>query len=180
MNGYFTVCCTERSQHYYIDFLLSRYEDLNLKYSFSSVLGYLSSPLLMAGTAVLCYDEKDTICGAFSYIHGTGENNYQDRHIIQIQAAYLDKAYRHSRWFVEGLRFLTEHLHDQEEEVTDIQFWAPGDDRSRRLFSKFAIPLTAAGSPNRDMEGYQTTVEELRDYLYSTVIIRDRKQDFTV
>ncbi|QCT03704.1 hypothetical protein E6C60_2993 [Paenibacillus algicola] len=180
MNGYFTVCCTERSQHHYIDFLLSRYEDLNLKYSFSAALGYLASPLLMAGTAMLCYDEEDQICGAFSYIHGTGEHDYQDRHMIQIQAAYLDKAYRVSRWFVEGLRFLAEHLHDQEEEVTDIQFWAPGDARSQRLFSKFAVPLKVEGAPSGDMEGYRVTVEELFDYLLGTAILRDRQQGFTV
>lgn len=164
-NGHFSVCRTMLQEHRYIDFLLARYDELNLPYSFPVSLSYLASPLLMGGTAILCYDRKDELCGALSYIHGTGEHNYEDRDIIQIQVAYLADSCRSTRRFYEGLRFLTKHLAGQEENIQEICFWAPGNARNRRLFCKFAEPVATAQQPEGPLDGYRICMKQLQDYL---------------
>lgn len=163
--GHFSVCRTLFHEHRYIDFLLARYDELNLPYSFPVSLSYLASPLLMGGTAILCYDGNDEVCGALSYIHGTGEHNYEDRDIIQIQVAYLADACRSTRRFYEGLRFLTNCLAGQEENIQEIRFWAPGNARSRRLFCKFAEPVATAQQPEGPLDGYRVYMKQLQDYL---------------
>lgn len=174
MNGYFSVCRTTRYQHHYIDFLLARYNDLNLKYPFPVSLSYMASPLLMDGAAILCFDDKDEICGACGYIHGTGEKDYEDRHIIQIQVAYLAESCRSTRWFFEGLRFLAEHLSDQEEEIQEILFWVPGDSPNRRLYSKFAELTSTVEQPGSSLAGYRVHIAQLQDYLSSLTPFRER------
>ncbi|WP_221443732.1 hypothetical protein [Paenibacillus sp. JGP012] len=157
-------------QHRYMDFLLAHYSELNLPYSFSTTLSYISSPLFMTGSAILCFDEEDETAGAFGFIHGTGEQNYEDQHVVQLQVAFIVNKHRGSQIFIEGLRFLVQHLDDHVHEVVPVQeirFWAPHDGSMHRLFSKFAEQVSSKTLGAGTLSAYAVKLAELRAYLAS-------------
>ncbi|MDQ0171249.1 hypothetical protein [Paenibacillus tundrae] len=175
MSGYFSVCSTYMYQHRYMDFLLANYKELNMPYPFPVTLSYISSPLLIHGGAILYFDDEDEPAGALGYIYGTGENDYEDRHVIQIQVAFLTEQNRGSRLFLEGLCFLIQHLAEQAdaELPQEIHFWTAKDVRKHRLFSKFAKQSENVEGEYGGMSGYKVSLAHLRTYI--TSLSRDRR-----
>lgn len=165
MSFYFSVCSTYNYHSKYIDFLLEHYTDLQLPYPFAATLGYIASPLLMGNEAVLAFNDEDQVVGAFGYIHGTGEKDYRDVQIIQIQSVYITKAYRGTGLFVQGLQFLLEHVSMQPTAVEELRFWAPNQPDSHKLFSKFATLVAGRHSESVPVSEYRLSPEELRTYL---------------
>ncbi|WP_127533946.1 hypothetical protein [Paenibacillus kobensis] len=157
----FNVCSTEMYQRKYMDFLLTYYEDLRLPYSFPIAFGFIASPVLLGEECFLCLDEEGDAIGAFSYIHGTGEENYKDRHIVQLQVAYLKPSYRCTTLFLQGLQTLAEHLNELNEEVQELVFWTETDGDSTRLFDKFALRTSIGES----VIEYRVTLPLLNAYL---------------
>ncbi len=92
----------------------------------------------MEKEAILIFNDEDELVGAIGYIHGTGEYNYENREIIQIQTVFIDEAYRHTRLFYRGLQFLAQHLQESAQPITELRFWAPAHAELYQLFSKFA------------------------------------------
>ncbi|BAU28376.1 hypothetical protein DFP93_107157 [Aneurinibacillus soli] len=138
MDYYFQICATERYQEKYITFLLQHHKELNLPYPFPVLLSFMASPVLMQGEAVLCFNPDYEVIGALSYIYGTGDHNYQDTHIVQIQAVFLVDERRKTRLFLEGLQFLTQYIAQLDRKVTEFRFWTPAKRDLRRLFAKLA------------------------------------------
>lgn len=169
MTCYFSVCSTYMYHSAYIDYLLKHYTDLRLPYSFPVSLSYISSPLLTGREAVLAFNDEEQIVGAFGYIHGTGEQEYKDEHIIQIQVVHILKAYRGTGLFLHGLQFLLEHLSLQRPAVRELRFWVPNRQDHHKLFSKFATPLanlsTGKSGDPAPVEEYRLTIEELKTFL---------------
>jgi len=163
---YFQVCSTEVYQERYILFLLQHYEDLQSPYPFPISLSYLASPILMRNEAIICFDEDHNVIGALGYIHGTGEHNYEDTHVIQIQSLYLLEPYRRSRLFLEGLRFLIQHLEQlyKPAPVSEIRFWAPSSPYLRRLLSKLATRTFPSHSEAGTIDEYYSTLAEWQLY----------------
>ncbi|GMK48783.1 hypothetical protein PghCCS26_59130 [Paenibacillus glycanilyticus] len=157
----FSVCATEACQRKYMDFLLANYEDLRLPYPFLVAFGFIASPILMGQECVLCLDGEGEVIGAFGYIHGTGEGNYEDRHVVQLQVALLSESYRCTRFFLEGLQMLARHLNELNGAVNELVFWTGMDDYAIRLFNKFA-ERTGDGEL---AIGYQVTLRQLNKYL---------------
>lgn len=166
MNYYFSVCSTYMYHSTYMDFMLEHYTDLGLPYPFLEALGYIASPLLMGKEAILAFDEDDQLAGAFGYIHGTGERDYEDEQIIQIQSVYIKETHRCTGLFAQGLQFLLEHLALQEPAVEELRFWTPGSADHHKLFSKFATLIVnkSSGASSR-IEEYRVSLEELKTYL---------------
>ncbi|MFD0960249.1 hypothetical protein [Paenibacillus chungangensis] len=165
MGYYMAECATEMYMRNYMEFLLENYTELKLPYSFPVAFSYLASPVLLSRESFLCFDEEDEVVGAFGYIHGTGERNYENVHVIQLQVAYIKEGHRCTRLFLEGLRYLSEFLAERDEGVREIRFWAGVDAYSERLFSKFARQTARIESERGILCGYVVTVPELRDYL---------------
>ncbi|MNM92574.1 hypothetical protein D3C81_1049120 [compost metagenome] len=167
MDYYFSPCLTNVYQHQYIDFVMEHYIDLNLPYPFEESFGYIVSPLLMDGVSILCFDDEDEIAGAFSYIYGTGEHEYTDRHIIQVQVAFIVEQHRRTGLFAKSLQYLLQHLEAESstEQVTELRFWTACNDYSRRLFEKFAERYATAESERGQLDGYRMLVSELRTYV---------------
>ncbi|RXZ83258.1 hypothetical protein EBB07_08010 [Paenibacillaceae bacterium] len=153
MGFYFQVCRTEPYMENYITFVLEHYRELNLPYAFSVSLSFLASPALTEGSAFLCFNEDDEIVGAFGYIRGTAEHQYEDTHVGQIQIAYLDERYRRSRLFAESLQYLVQHNANQLHPVQTFKFWVPSKLELHRLFSKLA-------SREASWETAQGTIDE--------------------
>lgn len=161
MYASFSVCATEAYQRKYMDFLLANYEDLRLPYPFPVAFGFIASPFLMGRECFLCLDDEGEAIGAFGYIHGTGEGNYEDRHVVQLQIAFLSKPYRHTRLFLRGLQILAKNLNELNEVVTELVFWTGIDDYAIKLFDKFA-ERTRVGEL---AVGYRLTLRHLNAYL---------------
>ncbi|SDE93217.1 hypothetical protein SAMN04488542_103256 [Fontibacillus panacisegetis] len=167
MDYYFSPCITNMYQHRYVDFLLEHYTELKLTYPFQEAFSYIVSPLLMEGVSILCFDNEEETAGAFSYIYGTGEHDYTDRHIVQIQVAFIVERHRRTGLFAKALQYLLEHIEADEskEQVTELRFWTACNDYNRRLFEKFAERYAMAENECGQMDGYRVLISELRTYL---------------
>lgn len=167
MDYYFSPCLTNMYQHRYVDFLLEHYTELNLRYPFQEGFSYIVSPLLMQGVAILCFDDEEETAGAFSYIYGTGEHEYTDRHIVQIQVVFIVERHRRTGLFAKALQYLLQYIESDEleEQVTELRFWTESNNYNRRLFEKFAERYAVAESECGQLDGYKMLTSELRTYL---------------
>ncbi|WP_134683677.1 hypothetical protein [Brevibacillus migulae] len=154
MSYYFSVCTTEMYQQKHILFLLENYKDLGLPYPFPLTLSLIASPLLMERESFLCFNEDHEVIGAFSYIFGTGEMQYEDREVVQIQAVFIREEYRGSRVFLMALQFMTEYITFMGEDVREVRFWASDDVLLRRLFSKIADRVSSVDSAFGPLDEY--------------------------
>lgn len=165
MGYYFSICSMERYQEKFIEFLLEHYSQLQLPYSFPVSLSFIASPVIMNKEAFLCFDEEtEDIVGAFGVIFGTGEDQYQDTHIVQIQIAYIVEGHRRTRLFLEGLQFLMQYIVYLDEGVTEFRFWAPADDGLRRLFGKLAERTASRETAFGLLDEYRGTFADWQAY----------------
>ncbi|GED33053.1 hypothetical protein [Brevibacillus centrosporus] len=134
----FSVCATEFYMQNYLEFLLENYSKLNLPYSFPVTLSYIASPAFMEQIAILCYSDDHEMIGTIGCILGTGENDYQDTHIAQIQVIHFLEPFRRTLLFLRTMQFFTQHLAQLPVDIRELRFWAPSDDYLRPLFSKLA------------------------------------------
>ncbi|WP_169085703.1 hypothetical protein [Paenibacillus sp. PL91] len=141
MSVHFSVCATAKYQEKYIEFLLENYEKLNLNYSFPVSLSYLSSPIFMDREAILLLDE-DEVIGAVGYIHGTGEQQYEDIHVVQIQVVFLLEKYRRGRIFMQALQFLGQHLAQLKQPPQELRFWVPDSAGLDKICARFAQKIS--------------------------------------
>lgn len=138
MNYYITRCATGMYEQKYIEFLLEHYKELNLPYSFPVGLSFISSPVLLKGEIFLAFNDDYEVIGALGYIHGTGENEYEDKEIVQIQAVYIVEEYRNTLLFIKGLQHIIQHIALTKQAVKEFRFWTAADDGMRRLCAKIA------------------------------------------
>lgn len=165
MSYYFQICATERYQEKYISFLLEHYSALNLPYSFPVTLSYIASPVLMTEEAILFFDHNDELAGALGYIYGTGEEQYQDTDIVQLQTLFLLDKYRGTRLFLEGLQYLTQYLAQLDREITELRFWVPAhDSQLRRLCGKLAQRTASSETAFGMIDEYRVSLPQLQQY----------------
>lgn len=166
MDVSFSVCATAMYQAKYLDFMLKHYDDLGMPYPFMVSFGFIASPVLMEKEAILCLDEENEVVGALGYIFGTGEKQYEDKQVVQMQAVYLDKAFRGTRLFLKGLQFLLHHLKHQPVSVTELVFWTGQDPFMNRLAAKFASLESVTESEFGRLSAYRVPVPDLEAYLH--------------
>lgn len=164
MSFYFAVCRTEMYQQKYLEFLLEHHDRLHLPYSFPVAFSFLASPVLMGRECFLCFNGEDEVVGAFGYIHGTGERDYEDMHVLQIQVFFLLPEYRGTLLFIKGLQFMTQHIAQLKDEVEELRFWTPADDYLRRLFAKVAEPAASRETVFGGIDEYRVPCQSLLAY----------------
>jgi hypothetical protein len=98
----------------------------------------------MGKDAILAFNQDDKLVGAIGYILGTGEQEYADTDVIQIQTIFIEPSYRGTRLFLRGLQFFMERLQEHDTAVTELRFWTPALDELRSLLGKFAEPAVVA------------------------------------
>jgi hypothetical protein len=138
----FRTCELEMDHEAYMKYLLQHYQELGLTYSFSLSLSFLGSPLLFGKAMLIFNEESYQIVGAAGYVYGTGANAYKDQHVCQIEIAFIQREYRCTALFLQGLQALTELIRTDNPKVEQVQFWASTDHvELKRIFSKFsALP----------------------------------------
>lgn len=164
-------CELEMDYVAYIKFLLQHHAELNLPYAFAPKLSFISSPLIF-GEAMLIYsDEPHQIVGAAGFVYGTGANNHEDRHICQVELAFLQEDYRSTFLFVRGLQALLRLMKAGEAGVKCVQFWvSESEGELQTFFSRF---LSLPGSEKQiinNLSLYKIPFHELEAYCrYSRV-----------
>ncbi|GIP33417.1 hypothetical protein [Paenibacillus sp. J2TS4] len=164
MDCYFSRCSSLFYDKKYLEFLLEHYTQLNLPYSFPAALSFLASPILMEAEAFLCFNEDYETIGALGYIYGTGENQYEDTQVVQIQIVFLLEEYRRTRLFLQGLQYLTQYIAQLDREVREIRFWAPADNDLRKLCTKVAERKTTAESVFGEIDEYRASFQAWHSY----------------
>ncbi|MFT9849466.1 hypothetical protein [Aneurinibacillus sp. REN35] len=164
MSYYFSICSSAMYQQKYLEFLLEHYNQLHLPYSFPVALSFIASPILMERESFLCFNEEHEVIGAFGYIYGTGENDYEDTHIIQMQIVFLQEEYHGTTVFLKGLQFLTQYLAQLDQEVTEFHFWAPADAYLRQLFTKIAQKVSSSETAFGTIDEYHASFSAWRTY----------------
>jgi len=165
MKFLFRPCELEMNFKSYIEFLLQHHAELNLPYSFAMKLSFVGSPLIF-GKAMLAYEEEsyDTV-GAAGFVYGTGANGYEDRHICQVEVAFILAEYRRTSLFVQGLRALIDLIREGNPEVEQVQFWTAADPTDPdKLFAKFSALPGSTRSVVNELAFYTVSFRELEAY----------------
>lgn len=155
----------EMDHEAYMNFLLRHHDQLNLPYPFALKLSFASSPLFL-GKAMLVIDEESyEMVGAAGFGHGTGPGEYEDRHICQVEVAYIVEGLRRTSLFAQGLRALLEAIRADNPDVRQVQFWiSASDERLNRLFAKFLALPGASRSIVNDLALIAVPFDELDAY----------------
>lgn len=138
----FRPCSFEMDYEAYINFLLRHHNELNLPYPFALKLSFISSPLIFGKAMLIFSEEPYQIVGAAGFVYGTGPNRYEDRHICQVEVAFLQREYQRTLLFRQGLQVLLDEMKAGNPDVEKVQFWASEDQAElESLFSKWdALP----------------------------------------
>ncbi len=164
MGYYFSKCSSELYQQKYLDFLLEHYQQLNLPYSFPVSLSFIASPFLLGDDAFLVFNDDEELIGAFGYVLGTGENQYEDTHIVQLQTVFFLEQHRCSLVLLRTLQFLTQYIAKLETEVTELRFWTAADESSRKLFGKIAERTSSVETVFGEIDAYQVPFSKWQSY----------------
>lgn len=150
MSFEFRISEFEMDHEAYIDFLLRHNDELNLPYPFAMKLSFISSPLFLGKAMLVISEESYRMVGAAGFGYGTGPGDYEDRHICQVEAAFIEKGLRCTPLFVQGLRALVNAIKAGNPDVRQVQFWAStAEEGLNRLFAKFlALPGSAKSIVN--------------------------------
>ena len=133
-------------------FLLEHDSELNLPYKFGMKLSFVASPLFLGKAMLVFSEESYEVIGAAGYVYGTGANDHQDRHVCQVEVAFIREDYRRTRLFAQSMRELVNLIRKDNPEVDTLQFWIPAADASlRRLFAKLGALPGATLSPVNEM-----------------------------
>ena len=149
----------------YMRFLLQHHDDLNLPYSFAMKLSFLASPLFNGDALLILDEERNELAGAVGIVYGTGAGSYKDRHIGQIEIAYLLPEYRQTSLFLSGLRAMIGMIKFGEPSVEQLQFWIAADnDELKELFSRLsALPDSSMELVN-GMAHFKVSLPSLEAY----------------
>lgn len=149
----------------YISFLLEHHGELNLPYSFAMKLSFIASPLVLGKALMIFNEEPYEMIGTAGFVYGTSAHDYEDRHICQVEVAFIQKAYRQTSVFAQGLRELVRVIKADNEAVQQVQFWTPVDQPDLdRLLGRFTLLPHATKSIVNNMAFYTIPFDELESY----------------
>jgi hypothetical protein len=122
-------CELEMDFKTYMKFLVGHQDDLGLPYGFAVKLSFLSAPLIYGRSMLIFQDEPYRVVGAAGFVYGTGPNDYEDRHICQVEVVYIEPEFRSTTLFARLLRDLAKLMKDGNPDVSTVQFWTSAEDR---------------------------------------------------
>ncbi|MGQ7886219.1 hypothetical protein [Paenibacillus sp. WC2504] len=120
-------------------FILENRRDMHPSYSATDTITMLYS-FIKYGQLIQVVDQNvQRIIAVSAYYIGTPEHDYEDKHIAFVEMAIADRAYRGSRLFIKGLRFLVSEIMSDNPDVQEVRFAALADNVYLcRLYAKFA------------------------------------------
>jgi len=159
------ICRLEMDYGIFTRFLLSNYDELNMPYPFSMSLSFMASPMVL-GQAVLVYREDPyEAVGAFGFVYGTGEHQYEDRRICQIAIAFLKEQYQRTPLLLVCMRELLKIIENGNAETEEIQFWISSNHPGARLFARLGQLQSATCETGQgDMLLYRIPIHSMKAY----------------
>lgn len=165
MSYEFRPCELEMDFTAYIKFLIQHQAELNLPYSFAMKLSFIASPLIFGKAMLVFSEEPYQIVGAAGFVYGTGAEEYNDRHVCQVEVAFLKSEHRRTTLFMRSLQKLVELIKAGEPAVQQLQFWAPADDADlNKLLSNFLAWSGSTSNVTNNMAFYTIPFRELESY----------------
>lgn len=161
----FRISEFEMDHEAYMSFLLRHHDKLNLPYPFAVKLGFISSPLFLGKAMLAIEEESYEMVGAAGFGYGTGPGDYEDRHICQIEVAFIKERVRHTSLFVQGLRALVQAIKAENPDVRQVQFWASATEQDQeRLFAKLLALPGSTKTVKDNLALYTMPFHELEAY----------------
>ncbi|NOV01067.1 hypothetical protein [Paenibacillus planticolens] len=149
----------------YMKFLLQHHDQLKLPYPFAMKLSFMSSPLEFGKAMLILSEEPYEFVGAVGVVYGTGANDYEDRHICQIEIAFIREQFRRTSLFLRGLEALIRMIKASNSDVEQIQFWASADNEElERLVSRWSSLPGYSRSIVNNLAFYTIPFAELEAY----------------
>ncbi|MDF2960430.1 MAG: hypothetical protein K0S39_2165 [Paenibacillus sp.] len=149
----------------YMIFLLEHHAELNLPYDFRTKFSFISSPLVLGKLFLGVEEEEHVPVAAIGFVYGTGAMDYEDKHICQIEVAFIRHPYRRTRLFLRGLQFLTDFIARDNPDVQYIQFWTPAGQKDlKSLFSKLGGSPKTGTTGQGEADFYQIDFKEWVKY----------------
>ncbi|WP_226665987.1 hypothetical protein [Metabacillus litoralis] len=158
----FRTCKFEMDNKSYLKFLLENHNELNLTYPFAMSLSFISSPLILGKGLLIISDDPYQIIGVTGFVYGTSANDYEDKHICQVEIVFLKKEYRCTSLFLKVLQALIKEVKHSNPDVEQIQFWSSvNNGELESLFSKFSELPDSTKTLVNNMALYTVLFKEL-------------------
>jgi len=157
----FIKCTTDddfaKTSIFYLEHRLDLRRDLDTIEAVTALHGYITN-----GHLVQITDDLRNIVGVVGYYYGTPEKEFEDKHIVLIEAAILARKNRKTAAFVRGFQQLVDTIRLEASDVRLFQFNVSADNHYLlKLYSKFAEPISTEGSFHR----YSVEIERLKEFL---------------
>ncbi|MFF5993253.1 hypothetical protein AAGS61_00705 [Lysinibacillus sp. KU-BSD001] len=132
------LCKKEEDYEKFILFFLRNRNIFSNDYSLLEAVGSLY--IMMGETNIVNFiNDEGEIIAAICYSYGTRENNFEDKHIVFVDCAIIEKQYQGSLVFVRYFQQWIKYLEREDEKPEEIQFHAHRHHKYvHRLYNKFA------------------------------------------
>lgn len=118
-------------------FALANKRDMHLAFGTLDMVTLLCT-YMTQGHLLYITDADNRVIGILAYYHGTPEEQFKDREVAFADMAIMDKAYRGTRLFLNGLHYMVEQMVEAHPEVQELRFMAFSENTYLcRLYSKF-------------------------------------------
>ncbi|TXC92156.1 hypothetical protein FS935_07180 [Metabacillus litoralis] len=137
MSTFFKRCSTDDDFAKVSLFILERKHDIHQAYTTMDIVELVYS-YVTEGHILQAIDESNQIMGAAAYYHGTTEKKFTDKEVAFVDIAIFDREHRGTRLFLNGLRFMVEHIMNEHPDVEELRLAALSENSYLcRLYSKF-------------------------------------------
>jgi hypothetical protein len=91
---------------------------------------------------LLQVEEDGKVVGVAAYYVGTPERQFEDRETIFADMVVVDRAYRGTRLFYRGLRYMVGHIMQEHPEAMELRLAALSENTYVcRMYAKFTTPI---------------------------------------
>jgi hypothetical protein len=145
--------------------MLARKRDLHPSYNTLDMVTLIYS-YATQGHLLCAVDADDNVVGVGAYYYGTPEQDFQDQSVALVDLAMIDRSYRGSRLFAQGMQHLIRTILEENPAVQELRLAALAENGYLcRLYSKFASShRVREGAHGKEMI-YSEKMSTLRDTL---------------
>lgn len=137
MTTVYRRCQTDEEYAKVSVFLLEHKRDLRPSYKTMDMVTLLYT-YLTEGHLIQVLNKENDVIGASVYFLGTRQNEYKDKEVAFVDVAVVNKAYRGTRLFINGLLYLINTIMKEHPQVEELRFVTlPNNKYLCRLYAKF-------------------------------------------
>ncbi|MCD1258544.1 hypothetical protein B5M42_006820 [Paenibacillus athensensis] len=108
-------------------------------------------------------DDEDQVVGIIAYYHGTPEQEFKNKEVAFVDAAILGQAYRGTRIFIRGLRYMVDAIIEAHPDVQELRFIAFAENTYLcRLYAKFSKISSTREGPFGKETVFSVKIHNLR------------------